>query len=276
MNVIQLISKFFFLSRARIEILQLQQIRKMWEDLTTQIRSLHTAVQDSRNSMQSSENDSNPNRDPIIPSVSHLMRLAISDSSPTESTPRTEETPPETGTNANLDNHYKKLVESMVNALFDDNKTKPSTSREDDALPSTSAEGASTSSSVPAESTEMDTTVAPTTVKNEVEEPQPGPSGLSNSGRTSRNSLSNREYLKFRIYKSLRDIIQRTKRRREMGTSTPSTSGNSFRQSRYFRIGDPASRSRFRSHRHGRHSIDSMSSRASSRALYRYCLLKVD
>ena len=35
------------LCRARLEILQLQQIRRMWEDLQRQIRSLHVAVRDS-------------------------------------------------------------------------------------------------------------------------------------------------------------------------------------------------------------------------------------
>ncbi|PNF35022.1 hypothetical protein B7P43_G12139 [Cryptotermes secundus] len=35
------------LCRARLEILQLQQIRRMWEDLQRQIRSLHAAVRDS-------------------------------------------------------------------------------------------------------------------------------------------------------------------------------------------------------------------------------------
>lgn len=117
------------LCRARLEILQLQQIRRMWEDLQRQIRSLHAAVRDSTFALtdrqdtpggpsrrrfrlhavsgedsrlgmarQNSQRSGDPEPGPHIPSVSQMLELArISDIGPSVSSE-----PPASTSGANL------------------------------------------------------------------------------------------------------------------------------------------------------------------------------
>lgn len=161
--------------------------------------------------------------------VNHLERLAISDTSPVPepSTSQSSQT-----TNENFYSHFKGVIESMVNALLDDkNSTKSETSR---------AESAKQESS--------------NLQSGGTEEPQPGPSGLSNT------NLPKRDYFRYRIFKSIRDILNKSKRRRNNDPE-----GTTQRQNR-FRLGDPP-RSRFR--RHGRHSLDPFLPRISRKDFYR-------
>jgi hypothetical protein len=61
------------LCRARLEILQLQQIRRMWEDLQRQIRSLHAAVRDSSFTLMDRQEDM-----PVSPSRRRFRLHAVS------------------------------------------------------------------------------------------------------------------------------------------------------------------------------------------------------
>lgn len=117
------------LCRARLEILQLQQIRRMWEDLQRQIRSLHAAVRDSTSALtdrqdtpvgpsrrrfrlhavsgedsglgmarQNTQRSGDSEPGPHIPSVSQMLELArISDIGPSVNTE-----PPASTSGANL------------------------------------------------------------------------------------------------------------------------------------------------------------------------------
>lgn len=248
--------------RARIEILQRQKIRGMWENLTNQIKQFQNAIQTrtERDSLFSNQND-NSSSGSGIPS---FRDLAISSSSATE----TNSSAPSTSSNYNnVLNGCKELVESMVNELFNGTKNSKDSNKGESSLSDsnsqTSYENSQKNNSVASE-------IAGTSSKNEMEEPQPGPSGLSlpNTSRGVKNLQPKNENLTFRLYKHFIETLQRERRRRDIRPGGMSTSSGLSRQN-HFRLRN-SSRARFRNHRHGRHIFDFFASR--SRTINRFAI----
>lgn len=240
-----------FSSRARIELLQRQKIRGIWENLTNQIRHFQSTIQTPSEEESRIQND-NSNSSTDLPS---LRDLAISSSPVPEASSSTAAT----SSNYNsVINSYKELLESMVNELFNEAKKSKKSAKHEQPSPS----APSTSQAKPEEgSAEADTTPSTSDLpsKNETEEPQPGPSGLSaaNTPRAVRHSQLKNENFKFRLYKLFIEALQKERRRRDARpVGLNAYCGN-------FRLRN-SSRGRLRNSRHGRHILDFFSTRSRS------------